>query len=121
MENLYKKKLEAVEDLKLFTEKIMNLSFKIEYQKAEAMIDERADYYAKVKEADDKIKESIDNTTGYKETSQIKNIKSLIRKSLEETIEMDKCIRKNLNEELKNVKLSLNQPSTSSKVLNVKA
>lgn len=116
MENLFKSKLEAVERLKSFTREIIELSLKTDYENVNSMVEKRKEYIQVVSEIDEKIKE-INNL---KETNEIKNIKKLIKQSVQEIIEMDKQIRKNLNDEIKIVKAKLNEPASSGQ-LNIKA
>lgn len=121
IEKLLNKKLEAVESLNNFTKKIMALSLKIEYNKVNAMISERQEYIKKVNSIDAEINECIKNCKEFKETDEIKSIKGKIKTLVTETIEMDKTIRKNVNDELKSVKANLNQPKTLSTLVNIKA
>lgn len=117
MENLFKSKLEAVERLKCFTMEITELSLRTDYENVNSMVEKRKEFIDAVREIDEKIKE-INNL---KETDEVKNIKKLINQSVQETIEMDKQIRKNLSDEIKIAKARLNEPSSSSGQLNIKA
>lgn len=117
MENLFKSKLEAVEKLKNFTKEITVLSLKTDYENVNSMVEKRKEYIMAVKEIDEKIKKM----NVLNDTEEVKNIKKLIKQSVSETIEMDKQIRKNLNDEIKVVKAKLNEPASSSGLLNIKA
>jgi hypothetical protein len=117
MEDLFKSKLEAVERLKSFTMEITELSLKTDYEDVNSMVEKRKDYIVAVSEIDEKIKK-ISNLI---ETDEVKNIKKLINQSVQEIIEMDKQIRKNLSDEIKIVKARLNEPISSSGQLNFKA
>lgn len=117
MENLFKSKLEAVERLNSFTREIAELSLKTDYDNVNSMVEKRIEFINAVSEIDEKIKKV--NST--KDTDEVKNIKKLINQSVQEIIEMDKQIRKNLNDEIKVVKTKLNEPSSSLGQLNIKA
>ncbi|MGB4438639.1 MAG: hypothetical protein WBJ13_05290 [Sedimentibacter sp.] len=121
MEKLLKDKLEAVENLNDFTKEIKALQLKTEYNKVNAMINERQEYIKKIRNIDDEINEYIKNHKKFKESEEAKNLKIKIRILVTETIEMDKEIRKNVNDALKSVKASLNQPQSFSKLVNLKA
>lgn len=116
MESLLINKLEAVKELRNYTKEIIELSLKIEYNKVNSMIDERQQFIEKINTINEEIKNS-----NFSETSKVKNIKKEIREILKETADMDNIIRKNISNELKNVKKSLNQPDNHSKALNIKA
>jgi ArsR family metal-binding transcriptional regulator len=116
MENLFKSKLEAVERLKSFTREITELSLRTDYENVNSMVEKRKEYIIAVSEIDEKIK-----MNNLKDTDEVKNIKKLINQSVQETIEMDKQIRKNLSDEIKIVKSRLNEPVSSSGQLNIKA
>lgn len=116
MESLFKSKLEAVERLKSFTREITELSFRTDYENVNSMVEKRKEFINEVSEIDEKIKKQ----NVIKDTDEVKNIKKLIKQSVQEIIEMDKQIRKNLNDEIKIVKAKLNEP-TSSGQLNIKA
>jgi hypothetical protein len=117
MENLLKSKLEAVERLKSYTREITELSLRTDYENVNSMVEKRKEFINAVNEIDEKIKK-INNL---KETNEVKNIKKLINQSVQEIIEMDKQIRKNLSDEIKIVKARLNEPVSSSGQLNIKA
>lgn len=117
MENLFKSKLEAVERLNSFTREIAELSLKTDYDNVNSMVEKRNEYIVAVREIDEKIKKM--NSTN--DTDEIKSIKKLINQSVQEIIEMDKQIRKNLSDEIKLVKAKLNEPASSLGQLNIKA
>ncbi|MDW5300034.1 MAG: hypothetical protein SA378_07845 [Sedimentibacter sp.] len=121
MGKLLKDKYEAVVSLNNFTKEIMKLPLKVEYTKINAMIGERQEYIEKIRDIDIKINEYIMNNGKFKESEEVKNLKIKIKILVAETIEMDKEIRKNVNDELKSVKASLNQPQSFSKLVNIKA
>lgn len=121
MEKLLKDKLEAVESLNNFTKEIMSLPIKIEFNKVNKMISERQEYIKKINSMDAEISEYIKNCEKFKETDEIKSIKRKIKTLVTEIIEMDKTIRKNVNDELKSVKANLNQPQALSTLVNIKA
>ncbi len=117
MENLFKSKLEAVKRLKSFTREITELSLRTDYENVNSMVEKRKEYINAVSEIDEKIKKM----NSLKDTDEVKNIKKLINQAVQETIEMDKQIRKNLNDEIKVVKDRLNEPTSSLGQLNIKA
>jgi len=121
MEKLLKNKLEAVENLNNFTREIMELPLKVEYTKVSSMIAERKKYIEKINDIDIEINEYIKNCGKFKESEEAKSLKIKIKILITETIEMDKEIRNNVNDELKSVKASLNQPKSYSKLVNIKA
>lgn len=116
MEELLKNKLEAANELRNFTKEIMDLSLKTEYDKVNFMIDQRLQFIEKINAINEKIK-----NCSFEETCEIKEIKNEIRETFKEIADMDNLIRKNLNEELKDVKKNLNQPEVTTKLINIKA
>jgi len=121
MEKLLNDKLEAVESLNNFTREIMELPLKVEYTKVNALIGERQKYIEKIEDIDIEINEYTKNRGKFIESEESKSLKRKIKILVTETIEMDKEIRNNVNDELKSVKASLNQPKSYSKLVNIKA
>lgn len=117
MENLLRSKLEAVERLKNFTKEILELSLKTDYENVNSMVEKRKEYIGAVSEIDEKIKKMNQS----EDTDEVKNIKKLINQSVQETIEMDKQLRKKLSDEIRDVKTKLNKPASSTGLLNSKA
>lgn len=116
MEKLLNEKLEAILALKSFTEEIMGVSLKTDYDKVNSMIEERQSYIEKINNISEKISENLnDNKKEYRE------LKREIRESLKEVADMDNLIRKNINNELNNTKNILNQPINQAGALNFKA
>jgi len=111
MEELLRNKLEAAEELKEFTEKIVNLSLKTEYDKADLMIEQRKQFIEKINSINEKVKECDSE-----ESDEAKEIKKDIRKVFKEISDMDNQIRKNIKAELKDVKKNLNQPDKSQSI-----
>jgi len=120
MEKLCMEKLQTIINLNEFTKKIKELSFKSDYEKINSMVEERQLYMNKIDEIDEKIEE-FKNINNHQETNEIKYIKKNIKKLIVEIIEMDKDIRKSLNDEMKIVNSSLNKTENPSKLLNFKA
>lgn len=120
MEELLKSKLDLVKELKNFTKEIMGISPKNEYDKVNSMIDERQKYIEKINELNAKISEIENKDIKISHSDDVKTIKKEMRLIFSEIADMDNLIRKNINDELKNVKKNLNQPEATSKSLNVK-
>ena len=120
MEKLFMNKLQAINELSEFTKQIKELSFKADYEKISSMVIARQEYMNKVNFINEEIKEFTDSNN-FQETSEIKNIKKSIKKLISDIIEMDKEIRRNLNDEMKTVKVSLNKSENQSSLLNFKA
>ena len=121
MVNLLKQKLEAVESLKCFTMEILSLSPITDDEKISIMVAERQNRMCDIDLINEKIDRYIkDCEQMYQETVEIRAVKDDIKKSLQEIINMDKEIRKLLNDELKRVKSKLNQPEVGSKLVNIK-
>lgn len=121
MEKLLKNKLEAVENLKNYTQKIMSLSLVTDFSKVNSMIDKRQKYMKEIDLIDIEINEYKKNTKKFKETTEIKNAKLEIKIIIKEIIEADKVIRKKISNELKSVKTNLNHPQTLTNRVNIKA
>lgn len=117
MEELLIKKIETAKELRSHTKEIMSMPLKTEYMKVSAMIDERQSYIEKIDRINAELKELDKN---FIETNEIKALKKELREIFKEVSELDNLIRKNINDELKNVKKNLNQPETLSKTLNIK-
>ncbi|WP_313162749.1 hypothetical protein [Sedimentibacter sp.] len=111
MEKLLKNKLEAAKELKEFTEKIVSLSLKTEYDKVNSMIEQRKLFIEKINFINEKL-----NDFGTGETDEAKEIKKEIRTVFKEISDMDNLIRKNINTELRDVKKNLNQPDKSESI-----
>jgi len=120
MVNLFKEKLTAVDNLKNFTREIMLLSAKTDDRTISSMITQRQKNIDDVNLIDVEIDKCLkSNEDSYIETDEIETIKTSIRESIKEIINMDKEIRKNINVELKNVKDKLNQPQPKSRLINM--
>lgn len=120
MEELLKKKLAFVNELKLFTKEIMDVSVKTEYAKVDSMLEQREKHIESINNINDQInelKENVPNIGG----KEILKLKCEIREVFKEVYDMDNLIRKNINSELLNIRNILNQPLEKSKTLNVKA
>lgn len=121
MEELLRKKLEAVVELRSFTIEISKLSPKTDYEKISAMIDGRQRYIEKINALGEEISKKEELYSKVGEADKFSSLKKEIRELFRETAETDNMIRKNLNEELKNVKTILNQPEESVRLINIKA
>jgi translation initiation factor 2 gamma subunit (eIF-2gamma) len=119
MQNLLKKKLEAVERLKIFTEEIMMLSPKADHKKIKSMLEKRKKQIEAISTIDNKIK-LLDEKSICEDMDEINSIKDKIKNSVFEIINMDKQLRKNISSELKNISAKINKPETSSGLLNIK-
>jgi soluble cytochrome b562 len=119
MEELLKEKLNAAKELKIFTEEILEMSLKTDFIKVDSMIEQRQQYIDEISH----INEEINNISNVvvKDTDEIVDFKKEIREIFIEIAEIDKLIRTNINNELKSVKKSLNQPETLINTLNIKA
>ncbi len=111
MEELLKNKLNAVIELKKYTEEIVELSLKTEYDKVNTMIEQRQKFIEDINTINEIIKKC-----GISETVETIDIKKEIRSTLKEIADMDNIIRKNISDELKNVKKYLNQPDKSQSI-----
>lgn len=118
MEELLKEKLKAARQLKSFTKEISTVSLKTEYDKFDAMIDERQKYIEKIDTINNKLNEM--SNASIDDSKEAAAIKKEIREIFKDINEMDNVIRKNLQNELTSVKKSLNFPETS-RSLNIKA
>lgn len=119
MEELLKSKLKAAKELKLLTEEIRELSLKTEYIKANSMFDERQQLIEKINTINDRIKEAKNNLD-FIESNQIKKLSKEIREIFNEIFKTDNIIRKNINNELIDVKKKLNHPEVYTKSVNIK-
>jgi len=119
MINLLQEKLEAAENLRNYTKQILLLSTKKDFKEINSMIENRTKYKEIIDSVDEKIKKLKCDEDFCEDSVIVKNLKDDIRKSINLTIDMDKKIRKNINDELKNTKEKLNQPEKSTK-LNLK-
>jgi len=121
MIKLLNEKSESVNALKSYTKEILLLSPKTDDEKINIMVAERQMYIEKIDLINIEIDNYIKSNEGtYKETNEIKIIKNTIKDTIQEIINMDKKIRKKVNEELKTVKMKLRQPDTVSKLVNIK-
>ena len=118
-QKLLKQKIEITKELKKFTEEILELSLKTDYIKVDSMIEHRQQYIDKI----NYINEEMNNINNVivKDTDEIANLKKEARSLFKEIADIDKLIRNNINNELKEVKKSLNQPETLINSLNIKA
>lgn len=119
MEKLYEQKLEIAMKLKSFTEEILKMSLKTDYIKVDSMIEQRQQYIDKINYVNEEINNK--NNVLVKDSDKIANLKKELREVFKEISEIDKLIRNNINNELKDVKKKLNQPETLINSLNIKA
>ncbi len=115
MDVLLNSKLKAVNELKVFTEKIIKVSLKTEYDKINSMIEQRQAFIEKINSINEKLNESC-----FDETNETKAIKKEIRATFKEIADMDNIIRKNISDELKEVKKNLSK-SDNSQSISIKA
>ncbi|MBP1925715.1 hypothetical protein J2Z76_001576 [Sedimentibacter acidaminivorans] len=120
MINLLQEKLEAIENLRNYTKQILSLSFKIDFNKINEMIQKRQKYKESIDLIDAKINELKSREIFSEDSKIIKDIKGDIEKSIQQVIEMDKEIRKKINEELIIIKQNNFQDNETSRVLNIK-
>ena len=121
MLNLLNKKLDTLKTLKNYTKEILSLSAKFDDEKISIMIAERQKFMDDIDLINVEIDKYIDaNKDSYFETDDIKAVKREIKEIIQEIMNMDKMIRKGVNDELISVKAQLNKPEMSSKSLNVK-
>ncbi len=121
MEELLRKKLEAVVELQSFTIEISKLSPKTDYEKISAMIDARKKHIEKINEISEEISKNEELYLRFGETDKFKVLKKEIMELFKEIAETENLIRKKLNDELKNVKNILNQPEEPARLINIKA
>lgn len=121
MLELYKQKAEAVQKLKSFTREIMSLSVLADYEKIQTMLSDREKYFQNISAVDDKINSIKCKSGNPKEAEEINSIKSKIRNSVREIINMDKIIRRNVSEELKDTEGKLNRNTDHPRLVNIKA
>jgi len=120
MVNLIRDKLEAVNKLKDFTIEILHTSPKDD-DRISSMIEKRQKYMDSINLINEEIENhSKYNSDKYLETEEIKMLNNEIKSSIQEIINLDKEIRKNISYELKNIKTKLNQPETSFRSVNIK-
>lgn len=119
MEKLFKQKLEMAKNMKSFTEEIFEMSLKTDYILVDSMIEQRQQYIDKINCINEEINNK--NIAFVKDTNDIAKIKKELREVFREIAEIDKLIRNNINNELKDVKKKLNQPETLINSLNIKA
>lgn len=121
MEKLLNGKFDSVVELKNFTKQIADLSFKVDYEKIESMISDRQKLMDKVSAIDAEIADYKNEHRNCPESDEAKIISKKIKEIIAEIIEMDKTIRKNLNDEMKIVNVNLNKPEKAAGSLNFKA
>lgn len=120
MEKLLKSKLEAAKELKLLTKNIRQLSPKTEYDKFNSMFDERQQIIEKINAISTEINEAKANAN-FIETSEMKSLNKELKEIFAEIFDTDNIIRKNISNELKEVKQKLNRPEAHSNTINIKA
>jgi len=120
MINLLQEKLETAENLRNYTKQIMLLSTKKDFDKINSMIENRKNYEEVLNTIDEKIKNLKISENFCEDSMIIRSLKNDIGKSIKQTIDLDKEIRKKINSEIKDIKENLNQPQKTSK-LNLKA
>ncbi len=121
MIDLLKKKLNALQSLKNYTKDILTLSAKFDDEKISSMIAERQKFMDDIDLINVEIDKCIDaNKDSYVETDEVRFVKHEIIETIRDIMNMDKVIRKGVNDELINVKNQLNHPETATKSLNVK-
>lgn len=116
LENLLKEKLLLASFLKSLTKEIIALSSKQNYEKINLMLDERQAIIDKINLIDKDIK-----TQNQTEDNKIKELKKQLKTIFIETAKLENLLRKNIIEELKQVKKNLNQQQAPSNSLNIKA
>lgn len=119
MKSLLIDKLAAVEKIKSYTAEIILLSPKTDSEAISQMIEDRQKYIDEINNINNKIEAFIQGNS-CQETKEIKSLKNNIKECILSIIEMDKDLRKNINEELKSLKDKLNQPEAYSKIFNIK-
>lgn len=119
MKSLLIEKLAAIEKLKSYTAEIILLSPKSDSETISQMIEDRRKYIDEINNINNEI-EAFIKENSFQETKEIKNLKNDIKEGISSIIEMDKDIRKHINEELKSLKDKLNQPEAPSKIFNIK-
>lgn len=120
MEELLLEKLSAIKKLKGITEEMLSISLKNDYDKINKLIDERQ----KCMDDTNIIIEKINMLTENKEYSKSNTLKSVekeVRDICTEINNMDKSIRKNINDELDGIRHNLYKPNDYSKLINIKA
>ena len=120
MEKLLKSKLEAAKELKLLTKNIRELSPKTEYYKFNSMFDERQQIIEKINAINTEINQARAGEN-FIETSEMKALNKEIKEIFTEIFYTDNTIRKNISNELKEVKQKLNHPETHTNKINIKA
>lgn len=120
MIELFREKMELAQELRSLTKEIMAMSLKTEYMKVNSMIDKRQAYIEKIENINAELKE-LEQRKTFIETNEIKALKIKLREIFKEISELDNLIRVNINDELRNVKKSLNKPEPPSRLLNLKA
>jgi lipoate-protein ligase A len=121
MKELLDSKLKAAREFKNITIKTASLSMKTDYEKVNLLIEERQEHIEKINVINEEISKAEEPCSSFTESDEIKRLKSEICEVFKETAEMDKLIRKNVNDELKNLKNILNQPETFTKLVNIRA
>nr|WP_312577435.1 hypothetical protein [Sedimentibacter sp.] len=121
MLELFQEKLEEVYNLKNYTQEVILLLQKKDDEEIKCMIERRQRYIDQINLIDIQIKKLDYNNEDYlKESYEIKEIQSEIKELIREIINMDKVIRKNINNELKRVKINTVQPDRTYKRVNLK-
>lgn len=121
MKELLNSKLKAAKEFKNITMKAASLSMKTDYEKVNLLIEERQQHIEKINVINEEISKVEELSGSLAESNEIKKLKSKICEVFKETAEVDKLIRKNVNDELKNLKNILSQPETSTKLVNIRA
>jgi len=120
MTNLLREKLESVKELSNYTKIILSLSPKTDFNRINEMIEKRQKYKEVIDLIDEKIDELKSKEIFSDDSKIINDIKIEIEKSIIQVIDMDKEIRKNINEEITSTKQNNFQVNETSKILNIK-
>lgn len=120
MMELLREKMELAKELRSLTKEITVMSVKTEYMKVNSMLDKRQAFIEKIDNINAELN-GLCQSHIFIETNEIKALKIKLREIFKEIYELDNLIRVNINDELRNVKKSLNKPESSSRLLNLKA
>ncbi len=121
MEELLRNKLEAALELRNFTNEIMKLSLKIEYNTANLMIGNRQRHIERINKINEEINKSEELTGSFEETDVSKGLKKEIREVFNEIYKMDNIIRKNISSEMESIKGNLDIMQDPARLVNIKA
>lgn len=108
MEELLKNKLKAVKELKVFTENIKEMSLTSHYQLVNTMLEERQ----RLMDDINLINEKINLGENPHQSKQGKSLNKEIKELFVEISELDNLIRRNINDNLKNIRDKLQLKDT---------